>query len=176
MSGPTPVKGPPPASGWGGGLARVPILTEHFFANLERYTAEALRASALEAGYSPEEVEQALGIAAALLRDHETARPVRARARRLVLVSYAIVYGLLAALLIGPANQGGYGTVALVVLTVTLGIALLLSIQWIATKRRSADRLDGALAVLLAVPMVLLVAVAGLCLFSSAPAIFPTGV
>jgi hypothetical protein len=54
-------------------------------------------------------------------------------------------------------------------------IALVLGFVWVAARRPSAERAEGALGVMLAVPFVLLILVAGLCLVTTSPVIFAPG-
>jgi hypothetical protein len=50
--------------------------------------------------------------------------------------------------------------------------ALLIGLLWIALRRPAADQAEGALGVMLVVPFVLLVVVAGLCVATTGPLIF----
>ena len=139
---------------------RVASLTEYFLAGAERYTPEALRQAASEAGYSPAEIDEATR----RQRDEELAAPIRRSARWIVLAAYGLVYGVLALVFRGYDDRYGFATIAFAVLTVVLGSALLISIFWIRGRRPSAERLQGAMVTMLSLPLVLLVSVAGLCI------------
>jgi len=157
MTGPSNDKPAGPA--WAGTPAdRVDALSRYMASHAERFTAEALRQAALEAGYTPEE------IAAASDRVDRAAavRPIRARARWIVLGAYALVWVLFA--MVYLARDFAYGPVYQGVLTISLLITLGISLLWLRWRRPDPSTVGRATAVFLALPVMLLVGVAGLCL------------
>lgn len=170
MTGPPKERKPKDASvSMGGTGNRVAALSDYFLAGAGRYTPEALRQAASESGFSPEEIEEAYGRAAKRQRDEESSRPVRRRARWIVLAAYGLVYAALAVAFLGTDDRYGFATIALIVLTVVLGVALLISINWVRGRRPSAGQLQGAMLTMLAFPLVLLLSVAGLCIAMTQP-------
>jgi hypothetical protein len=143
---------------------RVASLSEYFLAGGERYTPEALRQAASEAGFTPQEIDEAFGRATRRQRDEEVAAPIRSRARTIVLAAYGLVYAALFVAFLGYDNRYGVATISLIVLTIVLAFALLMSVRWVRGRRPSAEQLQGALLTMLSLPLVLLVSVAGLCM------------
>jgi hypothetical protein len=158
-----------PATWIGATSDRVASLSEYFLAGAERYTPEALRGAASEAGFSADEIEEAYGRATKRQHDEEVARPLRRRARWAVLAAYGLVYAVFFVALLGSDDRYGAATISLIVLTVVLGVALLISIQWVGGRRPSAEQLQGAMLTMLSLPLVLLVSVAGLCIATTRP-------
>jgi hypothetical protein len=150
---------------------RIASLSEYFVANADRYVPGALRQAASDAGFNPGEIEEAYSRAATRHRD-ELSRPIRSRARWIVIVAYGLVYLAFAIAFLTFRNRIGGGPIALVFLTIALGIALWISFAWVNRRRPSAAQLPGAMLVMLALPMVLLIAVAGLCVASTGPGAF----
>ena len=148
---------------------RVASLSEYFLAGAERYTPEALRGAASEAGFSGAEIEEAYGRATKRQRDEELARPLRRRARAIVLAAYGLVYAVFFVAFLGYENQYGAATISLIVLTIVLGVALLISIQWVRGRRPSAEQLRDGMFTMLVLPLVLLGSVAGLCFATTRP-------
>ena len=66
-------------------------------------------------------------------------------------------------------NQYGGATIALGILTFVLGIALLISVNWVRGRRPSAEQLGSAMLTMLSLPFVLLVSVTGLCIATTRP-------
>jgi|RhiMetdeSRZDD1v2_1073273.scaffolds.fasta_scaffold536726_3 hypothetical protein len=150
---------------------------EYMWVNRDRFTEEALAAAAQAAGYTPEEIAMAARSVAKRRADEAAAKPVRARARRYVLGAYAITFLVFAIAFLRPNTSDalyyqGMGTFALGILGITMLIALVLGLVWIGGRRPSAERAEAALGVMLSVPFVLLVVVAGLCLATTGPYIF----
>lgn len=173
MSEPTPARKPTDPSAWMGDTSdRIASLSEYFVAGADRYTPEALHLAASESGFSPEEIEEAYGRATEHQRSDEMARPLRTRARWIVLAAYGLVYVAFAVSFLTFANRYGGGVIALGILTVVLVIALSISMAWVKGRRPSTEHLQGAMMTMLAVPFVLLVAVAGLCVASTGPGAF----
>lgn len=169
MSGALPPDRPTEAAAWAGPGDRIAALSDYFVEHADRYTPDALRQAASDAGFGPDEIEEAYGRAAAMRGELESMMPVRRRARWIVLAAYGLVYAALAVALLTSPNPYSGGTIALVILTAVLGIALLISILWVNRRRRRAPRLEGALMTMLVMPIVLLVAVAGLCVVTTQP-------
>ncbi len=151
---------------------RVASLSEYFLAGAERYTPEALRHAASEAGFTPQEIDEAYGRATERQRDESVAGPIRHRARRIVLAAYGLVYAGFALAFLTFASRRGAGVIALMIFSIGLAVALSVSLGWIKGSRPSADRMRDALAFMLAVPFVLLFAVAGLCVAGTTPGSF----
>jgi len=173
VSGTPPDRKPTDPSTWIGKTTdRIASLSEYFAAGADRYTPEALRRAASESGFSPDEIEQAYARADERRRADDLARPVRQRARRIVLAAYGLVYVAFAVPFLTFANRYGAGVIALIVLTVVLGIAYWISVTWVNRRRPTAEQVEGALVTMLAVPLFLLVAVAGLCVASTGPGAF----
>jgi hypothetical protein len=169
VSGAIPPDKPTEAAAWAGPGDRVAALSDYFVAHTDRYTPDALRQAASEAGFGPDEIEEAFGRSAAVRRDLESLMPVRRRARWIVLAAYGLVYAVLGVALVTSPYSYGAGVIELVILSVVLGVALLISIVWIRRRRRASPRLEGALMTMLVLPIVLLVAVAGLCIATTQP-------
>src|SRR6059036_2847918 len=87
--------GPDPAS-------RRHVLFTYLWANRDRYTEAAVSRAATEAGYMPDEIAAAATEVARLRRDEIAARPVKARARRIVLVVYGITFVVFAVFFLRP--------------------------------------------------------------------------
>jgi len=170
MTGPPEEKKPKDPATWIGETNdRVASLSEYFLAGAERYTPAALRQAASEAGFSAAEIDDAYARATSRQRDEELARPLRRRARWVVLAAYGLVYAVFFVAFLGYENRYGAATISLIVLTVVLGVALLISIQWVRGRRPTAERLQGAMVTMLSLPLVLLVSVAGLCIATTRP-------
>jgi hypothetical protein len=170
VTGPPEERKPKDPSAWIGKASdRVASLSDYFLAGAARYTPEALRQAASGAGYSPEEIEEAYSRANRRQRDEEVTAPVRRRALWIVVAAYALAYTALGVALVGSDNLYGAATIALGVLTFVLGVALLISINWVRGRRPSAERLQGAMLTMLSLPFVLLVSVAGLCIATTRP-------
>ena len=148
---------------------RVGSLSEYFGAGAERYTPEALRQAASEAGYSQAEIDEAYGRATKRQRDEELSRPLRRRARSVVLVAYGLVYAAFFVAFLGYENRYGAATISLIVLTIVLGMALLISIRWVRGRRPTPEQLQDGMFTMLVLPLVLLVSVAGLCIATTQP-------
>jgi hypothetical protein len=151
---------------------RVASLSDYFLAGAERYTPEALIQAAMESGFSSEEIEEAHGRAIERQRDEERAGPIRRRGRRIVLAAYGLVYAGFAILFLTVAYRFGAGIIALILLGIVLLVALSISLAWVRSRHPSESEAGGALAAMLAVPFVLLVAVAGLCVAGTTPGSF----
>jgi hypothetical protein len=111
-------------------------LTEYFTANRGRFTDEALVDAARRGGYPDDQIQTVL----AERRAAEVAPPVRSRAIRRIVIAYVVVYALLdlgmlanagkTAGYLMPSAIGGIG-----ILTASLGVALVASLVWMASRR-----------------------------------------
>jgi predicted permease len=140
-------------------------LIAYLEANRGKFTDEALTEALMKEGYSKEAV--VAGFAAIAAAD--ASKPVRARARNLVLAAYGITYAVLVLGMLTTSANYGAGGIGTAVLTLTLGLALAISL-WVV--RRSKGKVDGGamvMAGMLAVPVILLVIVAGLCVATGLP-------
>lgn len=170
MSGPSPTERPEAAPGERDDQTRVATLAAYFATSLERYTPEALRTSAAEGGYTAEEIGQALDLASARRERDAVVRPVRARARIIIIGAYLLTYVVFVIAFLGDGiNQYSAEFLGPIVLAIVLVPALLLSLGW--TKTRG-----GTLLMMLVVPFVLLVVISGLCVASTGPTYFGPGV
>jgi hypothetical protein len=173
VTGPSDDRKPKDPSTWIGKTSdRVAALSDYFLAGANRYTPEALRQAATESGFSPAEIDAAYARAIERQRDEQVAGPIRRRARRIVLASYGLVYAAFVAAFLTVAYRLGAGIIAIVILSLVLLIALSISLAWVGGRHASADRVQGALVTMLAVPFVLLLAVAGVCVAGTTPGSF----
>ena len=148
---------------------RVASLSEYFVAGAERYTPEALQRAASESGFTPDEIDEAYRRVLDRQRDEEMARPVRRRSYWIVLAVYGLVYAAFAVVFLENENRESFGAVALAILTFMLGVALLISIRWVRGRRPAVEQMQRAMLTMLALPLVLLVSVAGLCVATTQP-------
>jgi hypothetical protein len=141
-------------------------LVDHFDKNRDRFTVEALRASALTSGYGADEIDTAIRLAVERDAQRQSIRPVRKRARYFVLSAYGIVWVLFALAYLGPDTSSSYnwGVLAQAILTLSLGLGLAISLAIIARGRPDPSQPSRAMFILLVVPVVLLLVVTGLCL------------
>jgi hypothetical protein len=146
---------------------RVRKLTEYFADNQASMTHEALGREAKGKGYSDAEIEAASAAAEARRAPNAAAR---GRARRAILGLYLVTYLVLSAGMLISNQFYGVGIIGVGILTVALGIALAVSLAWI--RRRHIDAREGAMAALVALPLILLVAIAGLCVYTTGPSLF----
>jgi hypothetical protein len=133
----------------------LPAVAEYVERNIDRYTRDALLAAALAAGYTEADVKRAIDSTAARRRPEPDVR----RVRSIVIGAYLVTYLILAAgLLTSPTTTiGSFGGLAVVILTILLGLALLMSLGWLAMDWVSS------FVGLISVPLVLLVLVGGAC-------------
>ena len=170
-TGPEPATGPAPVTpAWDllsdAGNPRTEALAAWVADQRGAHTMAALERSALESGYTQADFDEAVRLAGKVEREREVIKPLRRQARLIVLLGYALVWVFFAVqYLLLPAPEsyaGGSGlqTILTIALLVTVGISLI----WIAMVKPDPDRASRALTILLAVPLVLLIGVAGLCL------------
>ena len=165
---------PEPAWGsWAGPakpLPRVDQLAAWIEANRTKFTEAALERSAIDGGYSAEEFIAALALLTR--RDHErqAIRPIKHLARITIVVAYALVWLLFAYAYIVAAPHGGsglssgWGRVLQLILTGALLVGLAISAIAVNAARPDPDRFGRALVIVLAVPVITLIAITGLCL------------
>jgi len=146
----------PPAATSGFGVAGVVAYLETYRG---RYTDQALTTALSIAGYANETIEEAMAQA----RAFDASKSARKRAKWVVLAAYLGTYALLWA---ESVDDPKYGSVSgdlyvKLILTFLMGVAApLVSLMWILRRKAGAGVTVGGL---LAVPFVLLVIVAGLC-------------
>jgi hypothetical protein len=133
--------------------ASTQTVAEYIESNIDRYTAEALKAAALEAGYTERDVTLAIVVA--------SARRAGTRARRVVYGAYLLTYLVLAVALV--TRWGGFALIPIGILTGAIALAFLASTWWL--EERSGLGFLG----LLGVPLLLLAVVGGLCLYTADP-------
>jgi hypothetical protein len=140
-------------------------LRAYLAANRGRFTDESLIDAAVKSGWSEAAVKSEL----AELADRQVTAPIRARARRIVIALYLIGYLVLVAGMLSNGGNYGAGPIGTVVLTVALGIAFAIGSLWVGRKRIRAERLEGSLPVLIALPAILWLVVTGLCVATGLP-------
>ena len=138
------------------------LLEGYFLENRGRFTEEALAAAARQSGHSEPMIQAALEGA----RRQEAGAPVRSRSRRIVLALYLITFLALTAGMI--VNTGSSAGAYAVILAMSLGVALAISLVVVNRARPAADS-AAVVAGMLAVPIVLLVIVGGLCVMTGLP-------
>jgi hypothetical protein len=148
------------------GLDRVAALAVWMVQHAGAFTDVALERSARTAGYTDAEIADARSRADARIAAEQRLRPVRSSARRVVIAAYALVWILFC---IGYTTQPAPSWLdlrflLLGILTVALLIGLIASIVINRFVHPDAERPTRAFALFLAVPAVLLTAVAGICL------------
>ena len=155
------------------------MLHEYLWSNRDGFTEAALAAAAQAAGYSTEEITTAAAGVAKRRLDEAAAKPVKARARWYIFAAYGIVFVAFAIVFLQPAASRAMfvgGGVLLGILAVAMLIALWLGLAWVASRHPAEEGAKAALGVMLAVPFVLLIVVAGLCAVTTSPLIFAPGV
>jgi hypothetical protein len=130
------------------------------------HTMAALERSALESGYTKAEFDEAVRLAGKVERERQVIKPLRSQARLIVLLGYAIVWVFFAIQYLVIPAPGSYvgGSGLQTILTISLLVTIGISLLWIHGVKPDPDRAGRALAIFLAVPLVLLIGVAGLCL------------
>lgn len=163
---PSPADAPPLATSTSR-ADQVAALAAYLAANHGRFTDEALETAALDAGYPKDVLTEARAARAA-----DPAFAIRQRARRWVLAAYGIVFLLLLlGMFINPAARTyGGSVIGAIVLALTLGLALAIAL-FVVRRSRPNTAETGAMVMtgILAIPIVLLVVVAGLCVATGLP-------
>lgn len=134
--------------------------------NDARFTEDALVNALREQGYAEAE------IAAALARRREEepqsqGRDLRARAAVILIAGFLLTWVLLSIPLVNSEMMYGMGTLASLILGAILGVIGFVTLAVIAANRSLRRGAEGALVAVLAVPFVLLFAVAGLCVITT---------
>ena len=142
----------------------VQVLADWVVKERGSFTDAALERSALAVGYTSDEFAAAARVAEARATDRASQAPVKSAARRGVLAAYGVVWLLFATRYFGWPTIYGLGPFLQLILTIAMGIGLAISLLVIRRGRPDPDRQWRATALLLVVPVVLLVGVAGLCL------------
>jgi hypothetical protein len=151
----------------GGHAERVSTVARYLETNRDRFTEDALIMAARDRGYPDDVLEEARARA----RASGTAAPVRQRARRWVLIAYLLTFAVLTVGMLASEYSRSYGAayIGAVVLAGALGIALLVSLGWLRWQGGKVGQSAAGAAVLLSIPVVLLVVVAGSCLATGLP-------
>lgn len=151
-------------------LSRVEQLATWVEANRTKFTEAALERSAIDGGYSAEEFTAAVTLMARRAHERQAIRPLRRLARVVIGAAYALVWLLFAYAYIVAAPPGGsglssgWGRLLQLVLTGSLLVGLAISAIAVNTAHPDPDRAGRALVILLAVPVITLLAITGLCL------------
>jgi hypothetical protein len=170
MTGQTPPPSPadaPPAATTTSRADQVAALAAYLAANHGRFTDEALDKAALDAGYPKDVLAEARAARAA-----DPAVAIRQRARRWVLAAYGITFLLLVfGMFTNPAARTyGGSLIGAIVLALTLGLALAIALFVVRRCRPNlADTGAMVMTGILAIPIILLVIVAGLCVATGLP-------
>jgi len=163
---PSPSETPPPAASTSR-ADQVAALAAYLAANQGRFTDEALEQAALDAGYPKDVLVEARAERAA-----DPAVGIRQRARRWVLAAYGITFVVLViGMFANPVGRTyGGNVIGAIVLALTLGLALAIALFVVRRSRPSPDA-TGAMVMtgILAIPVILLVVVAGLCVATGLP-------
>ena len=142
-------------------------LERYLDTNRGRFTDEALIAAASAAGWD----ESVIGTAFEASRGRTASAPIRARARRITQFLYLAGYVVLVAgMILNPAAQAyGGAVIGTVVLTVAMLVAFALGRLWYNRKGVSRAMSGADLSVLLVVPVILWLVVAGICVATGLP-------
>jgi quinol-cytochrome oxidoreductase complex cytochrome b subunit len=131
-------------------------------ANQASFTEAALERSAIAGGYSAEEFAAARASAAGIAERAAAIKPIKVKARRAILAAYGIVWLLFAIPFLSRSASSGFALQGL--LTVALGITVAISLLLVGAGGPDPSRPSRAIVILLVVPVILLLGVAGLCL------------
>lgn len=148
------------------GDSSVEALAGYFRANQDLYTPDALSRAARQAGYTDAAIVDAIQ-SIGRYSARATALP---RARALVTAIYVVTFAGFAVFFLSKpsALQYGWGILALI-LGVTLGLALLFSMWSIGRSSPRAATVGGAVVAMVIIPLVLLLVLTGLCVFTTLP-------
>jgi hypothetical protein len=185
-------------------------LAAYVAANYGRFTDAAITSELTKAGYAVEDIRAALAQAARTAPPSQTGRAIAT-----ILAAYALTFALLSLGMLANSSisQGSYANsaIGIMILGVSLGVALLLSLAWVGSRRIAAlilavlivlygvgtlqaglggiiviglgvglavlvlrqgpstRRSTATLGTLLAVPVILLVIITGLCVATGMP-------
>jgi len=164
---PAPTPDPRVANPTGGHAERVSTLARYLERNRDRFTEDALVQAAREAGYPEDVIEESRAVA----RASPAATPIRQRVWRWILIAYLLTFSVLTAGMLLSENARRYGAAYLgaVVLAAALGLALLVSLIWLRWQGSKVEQSTAGAALLLSIPVVLLLVVAGSCLATGLP-------
>jgi hypothetical protein len=164
---PVPSSDPRIVTPTGGHAERVATVVRYLESNRDRFTEEALVEAARDAGY-PDDVLQEARVEA---RASAGAAPIRQRARRWILVAYLLTFAALTGGMLASEYSRQYGAayIGAVILAGALGLALVVSLGWLRWQGAKVGQSAAGAAVLLSVPAVLLVVIAGTCLATGLP-------
>ena len=143
------------------------LVTTYFESNRASFTEDALAQAARAQGYPEDVVEEARLRA----RANEASAPIRHRARRWIQIAYLLTFAVLTIGILANESlrfTGSYNWIGIPALALILGLALLASFAWL-RGRRTVGVGPGGIVVLLSVPIVLLVTVAGVCVATGLP-------
>jgi hypothetical protein len=165
MTEPDPAPGTPnprtPLRTWDERL-RVSFLADWLARQRGSFTDAALERSAIATGYTHEEFVAAVEVADARRAERAALEPIRSNANKFVLGAYAAVWLLFAIpYLLSPNSSGP--TLQLI-LTIALGTCLAISLAIVNLGRPNPKQVGRATVILLVVPVLLLLGVAGTCL------------
>lgn len=144
-------------------------LVDHFLAYRDRFRRDALSRAAEDAGHAPADVTAAWEQVDAQLAGRSAPDSVVTRARLIVVALYVGTFLLLTVPTDMSRKTYSVGPLILAVLLVVTG---LISLFAVGRRRRVAAEPMAALASVLAVPFILLVIVAGACVWSTSPTFF----
>ena len=164
---PAPAPDPRIVTPTGGHAERVSTVVRYLEKNRDKFTEDALVRAARDAGYPDDVLEEARARA----RAGAAGAPVRQRARRWVLVAYLLTFAVLTAGMLASESARRYGGayIAAVVLAVALGLGLAVSLWWLRRLGSNVKPSAAGAVLLLSLPAVLLVVVAGSCLATGLP-------
>jgi hypothetical protein len=146
------------------------ILYRYFLEHRGRFTPEALQRSAEQAGYPSAEVAEVARLVAA---DEDSSTTDSGRYTTIARVIVVALYLGTFLLLVVPTRMGAasYG-IGPAILGILLFIAGLIALWRVGRRRQVSENAAMALTSMLAVPFVLLVIVAGTCLWATGPSLF----
>ena len=159
--------GPRIAAPTGGHAERVSTVARYLDSNRDRFTEDALVRAARDRGYPEDVLEEARARARATV----AAAPLTQRARRVVQAGYLLTFAVLAVAMFASEASQQYGgaNIGTVILAVTLGIGLLVSLAWLRWLGDRVGQSAAATAALFSLPLVLLVVIAGSCIATGLP-------
>ncbi|HKG56883.1 MAG TPA: hypothetical protein VKA85_06530 [Candidatus Limnocylindrales bacterium] len=164
-----PARAPEPPAADSAGPRSQQVIADYYWRHRDSFTPAALRASVVRAGYSEADADAARLLVDKHLAAESASAPTLARARRTILVAYVVTYVAFAIVFLLAPSSYGSGQIALMILTVVLGIALAISLAWARRSRWKTQGTSLGLGVVLSVPIVLLVLVAGSCAWTTFP-------
>jgi hypothetical protein len=127
------------------------------------FTDTSLERIAVKAGYTHDEFIEAVAILEARSRDSAGIGPLKKTARWFVLGAYGATWLFFAIPYLGPWATS-YGSLLQTILTIALAVGLAISLIVIQLARPDPGRPGRAMTILLVVPVILLLGVAGSCL------------